>query len=102
MTSDEKTLALGFEVLFIIAFAAAIVGGIMFSGRKQLHWERAQSPTYLVWERSICIFGYLLLLMGLVLLTELLQIRGERLFSQLGITGFFFGIILIVVVEGLS
>jgi hypothetical protein len=102
MTGEEAKLAQAFAVLTIIAFVVALVGGTMFSGRKQLSWERAQSRSWLVWERSLWIFGYMLLVIGLVLLTELLQMRGERIFSLMGMTGFAFGILLLIVVEGLS
>jgi hypothetical protein len=102
MIADEKNLALAFAALTIIAFVAAIVGGTMFSGRKQLGWERAQSRSWLVWERSLWIFGYLLLVMASVLFAELLQLRGERVFSLMGMTGFAFGILLLIVVEGMA
>lgn len=100
MNADENLLTLTCGILFIVAFIPALVGGVMFMGRKQLGWTVAQSRRYLYWERSLWIGGTILLTLGLSLFVRLLQIAGEDGLSQIGLTGFLLGAFLIIVVEG--
>jgi hypothetical protein len=99
---NETLLARSTGGLFIVAFILAVVGGIMFMGRKQLGWPIAQSRRYLFWERSVWIAGIVLLTLGLSLFAWMLQTEGENILSRLGVTGFLIGAVLIVVAEAVS
>ncbi len=100
MKADETSLALSAGTLFVIAIIPAVVGGIMNTGRNELRWAIAQSPQYLHWERSLWIVGIILLTLGMSLFSEMLQAEGEIILSRLGLTGFLFGAVLVVVAEG--
>ena len=99
MTEDVKPLALAAAELFIIAFIPVLVGGVMFSGRKQLGWATAQSRRYLYWERSFWIAGFVLLIAGFSVFAGLVQAEGENVLSRLALTGFLLGTVLIIVAE---
>ena len=99
MNADEKSLALATAALFIGAFIPALIGGVMFTGRKMLGWTRAQSRRWLYTERSLWIAGMILLTAGFALFADVLRIGRENVFSRLGLIGFLFGAVLIVVAE---
>ncbi len=100
---DKSSLALAAGGLLLIAFAPALVGGILWSGRNQLHWAAAQSSRrYLYWERSLWIAATILLTLGFSLFAGFLQAEGEDVLSRLGFTAFLIGAVLIIVAEGYS
>jgi hypothetical protein len=102
MTVDDTSLALSAGTLFVVAIIPAFVGGIMNTGRNELRWAIAQSPRYVYWERSMWIAGMVLSTFGVSLIVAVLHAAGENTLSQLGLTGFLFGAVLVVVAEGYS
>jgi hypothetical protein len=85
--------------LLVLSFMLFFVAGVLFNGRALWKWEIKNLPTYMLWERSLVIVPTVTTSLGLVLLSDLLNARGDTFLARLGMTAYLFGAVLVVSAE---
>jgi hypothetical protein len=85
--------------LLILCFLVFLVGCILFIGRAIWKWPTAQTPTYLIWERSFIMTAVLITALGLTLLENLLRDAGDPFIARLGLLTYLIGAIVVIVAE---
>lgn len=84
----------------LLAGGAAVFAGILLYGfRVFLHAPFGARPGYYQWERWSIISGFITLALGLVALSGLLRSTGDPLFSDVGLTAFAIGVVVLAVAE---
>jgi hypothetical protein len=86
-------------ILLILCFLVFLVGGMLFTGRAIWKWPAAQTPTYLIWERSFVMAAVLITALGLALLENLLRDAGDPFIARLGLLTYLIGAIVVIVAE---
>ena len=85
--------------LLLTSNALVVVGILMFNFRVFLHAPFGARPDYYQWERGLIVSGYLVMALGLAGLSSLMRQAGDPLLSDLGLTAFIMGAVLVTVVE---
>jgi hypothetical protein len=85
--------------LLLAANALVLVGIFMFGFRVFLHAPFGTRPGYYQWERGFICGGFLVLALGLAGLNRLLQQAGDPLLSNIGLTAYVMGAVLLALVE---
>lgn len=85
--------------LFLVSFTLVFVGILMFGLRVFLHAPFGGRPGFYQCERLLIISGFLGVALGLAGLTGLLRQAGDPLLSEIGLTAYAVGVVLLAVVE---
>lgn len=93
---SEHTAA---ATLLVLSFMLFFVAGVLFTGRALWKWEIQNLSTYMIWERSLVIVPTVMTALGLVLLSDMLSIGGDKFLARLGTMAYLFGAVLVVSAE---
>jgi hypothetical protein len=85
--------------LLLLSSALVIAGIIMYGIRVFLHAPLGARPGYYQWERGFIVSGYLALALGLAGLGSLLRQAGDPLLSDLGLTAYVMGAVVLTLAE---
>ena len=85
--------------LLLLSCALAFAGILMFNFRVFLHAPFGARPGYYQWERGFIVGGFLALALGLAGLSSQLRQAGDPLLSDVGLTAFVMGVMVLTVVE---
>jgi hypothetical protein len=85
--------------LLLVSFALVFAGIIMYNMRVFLHAPFGARPGYYQLERGFIVSGYLALALGLAGLSSLLRQAGDPLLSDLGLTAFIIGAVVLTLAE---
>lgn len=92
---SERTVAGG---LLALSFGVFVFGGTLYFGRAMAKWQ-IEEASHLIWERGFIIAAVLATVLGLALLDDMLRAAGEPVLSRLGMVGYLFGAVVVVVAE---
>jgi hypothetical protein len=85
--------------LLLVSFALVFAGILMYGTRVFLHAPFGAQPGYYQWERWFIVSGYLALALGLAGLSSLLRQAGDPLFSDLGLSAYLMGAVVLTLAE---
>jgi hypothetical protein len=85
--------------LLASSFVVFGLGGVLFAGRAFLKWQIAETSSYLTWERGFIVAAVLATVLGLALLEDMLRATGDTFLARLGVLGYLFGAVIVVVAE---
>ncbi len=85
--------------LLLASVALSFVGIMMFTFRVFLHAPAGTRPGYYQWERGFIISGVVALALGLAALNSLLRQAGDPLLSDVGLTAFVIGAVMLILAE---
>jgi hypothetical protein len=85
--------------LLILSGFIFTVGGMLYTGRAIWKWRVAATPAYLRWERGFVIAALLTVVVGLNLLSKMLETSGDRVLAPSGMAIFLIGAMVITVAE---
>lgn len=95
----ERSLTASLLIWCGVIFA---VGGMLYTGRAIWKLPAAETPRYLRWERGFIIAAVVVTALGLALLQNMLRDAGDAVFGVLGLVGYLFGAVVVVVAETAS
>ena len=81
--------------LLLASTALAFAEVMMFTFRVFLHAPFGARPGYYQWERGFIIGGFVTLALGLAALSSLLRQAGDPLLSDVGLTAFVIGAVML-------
>jgi len=96
---SEQTVAGWLLILSALLF---VPSGILYTGRAIFQWPRAQTQSYLYWERGLVIAAILVATMGFLLLTQRLESAGDRIVAPLAMLLIAVSTILVITAETFS
>jgi hypothetical protein len=85
--------------LLLASAALAFVGIMMFGFRVFLRAPFGARPGYYQWERGFIISGFVTLALGLAAFSSLLRQAGDPLLSDVGLTAFVTGAVVLIMAE---
>jgi hypothetical protein len=85
--------------LLLLSFALVFAGIAMYNTRVFLHAPFGARPGYYQWERGFIASGYIAVALGLTGFSSLLRQAGDPLLSDLGLTAFIIGAVLLILAE---
>ena len=85
--------------LLLASAALAFIGIMMFTFRVFLHAPFGARPGYYQWERGFIVSGLITLALGLAALSRLLRQAGDPLLSDVGLTAFVIGAVMLILAE---
>ena len=85
--------------LLLAGCALACAGMLMFNFRVFLHAPFGTRPGYYQWERGFIVSGFMALALGLGAFSSLLRQAGDPLLSDVGLTAFVIGAVVLTVAE---